>query len=188
MFERFTHPARESVVAAQVAARRLGHDWIGTEHLLLGMLEQSDSVAARVLTELGVTPTAIEQQIQSELGRAPSGIGDAEALGAIGINLDEVRRRIEAAFGPDALCGRRAKRNRRGMLSDHIPFTPRNKKVLELSLREALRLGHKYIGTEHIMLGMIREGQGLAMLVLSRLGVGPEVLRTRILDELREAG
>ncbi|MGH8835210.1 MAG: Clp protease N-terminal domain-containing protein [Actinomycetes bacterium] len=95
--------------------------------------------------------------------------------------------RIEAAFGPDALRGR-AKRSRLGMLSEHIPFTPRNKKVLELSLREALRLDHKYIGTEHIMLGMIREGQGLAMLVLTRLGVGPDALRTRILDELREAG
>jgi ATP-dependent Clp protease ATP-binding subunit ClpC len=74
------------------------------------------------------------------------------------------------------------------VLSDHIPFTPRSKKVLELSLREALRLGHQYIGTEHLMLGMIREGQGLAMLVVTRLGVGPDALRTRILDELREAG
>lgn len=188
MFERFTHPARESVLAAQVVARRLGHDRIGTQHLLLGVLEQPDAVAARVLTELGVTPAAVEQKIQAELADAPSGIGDAEALGAIGINLDEVRRRIEAAFGPDALRGRRAKRNRLGMLSDHIPFTPRSKKVLELSLREAIRLGHKYIGTEHIMLGMIREGQGLAMLVLTRLGVGPDALRTRLLDELREAG
>lgn len=188
MFERFTYPARESVVAAQVAARRLGHDRVGTQDLLLGVLAQRDSVAARVLTELGVTPVAVEQEIQAELARTPFGIGDADALGAIGIDLDEVRRRIEAAFGPEALRGRRAKCNRLGMLSDHIPFTPRNKKVLQLSLREALRLGHKHIGTEHIILGMIREGQGLAMLVLTRLGVGPDALRTRILDELREAG
>ena len=188
MFERFTHPARESVMAAQVVARRLGDHRIGTQHLLLGVLEQPDAVAARVLTELGVTPAGVEQQIQTELAGAPFGIGDEEALGAIGINLAEVRRRIEAAFGPDALRARRAKRNRVGVLSDHIPFTPRSKKVLELSLREALRLGHKYIGTEHIMLGMIREGQGLAVLVLTRLGVGPDALRTRILDELREAG
>src|SRR4029450_6366705 len=93
---------------AQVVARRLGHDRIGTQHLLLGVLEQPDAVAARVLTELGGTPAAVEQKIQAELARAPYGIGDAEALGAIGINLDEVRRRIEAAFGPDALGGGRA--------------------------------------------------------------------------------
>ena len=187
MFERFTYPARESITAAQVAARRLGHGYVGTEHLLLGVLEQPDAVAARVLTELGVTPASVEREIRAEVTDAPFGTADAEALGAIGINLDEIRRRMEAAFGPDALRGR-AKRTRRGVLSDHLPFTPRNKKVLELSLREALRLGHKYIGTEHLMLGMIREGQGLAMLVLTRLGVGPDALRTKILDELREAG
>ena len=188
MFERFTHPARESVVAAQAAARRLKSERVGTQHLLIGILEQPDSVAGRVLTGHGVTVPAVEREIAAALARAPFGLGDAEALGAIGINLDEVRRRIEAAFGPDALRRRSGKRGRRGVLSGHIPFTPRNKKVLELSLREALRLGHSYIGTEHIMLGMIREGQGLAMLVLTRLGVGPDALRTRLLDELREAG
>jgi len=188
MFERFTYPARESVMAAQVAARRLGHEYVGTEHLLLGVLEQPDAVAARVLTELRVTPAAVEREIRAEVADAPFGIADAEALGAIGIDLDEIRRRIEGTFGPDALRRRSGKRGRRGVLSGHIPLTPRNKKVLELSLREALRLGHKHIGTEHIMLGMIREGQGLAMLVLTRLGVGPDVLRTKILDELREAG
>jgi ATP-dependent Clp protease ATP-binding subunit ClpA len=189
MFERFTDRARGATVAAQVAARRLGHGHIGTEHLLLGLLE-GDGIAAQVLGGLGVTPAAVEREIQAEVGRGPLGPGDAEALGAIGIDLEEVRRRMEASFGPGALhwhpdphC--RAGRPRPG---GHIPFTPRAKKVLELSLREALALKHKYIGTEHILLGLVREGEGLAMLVLTRLGAGPDAIRARVLDALRSTG
>jgi ATP-dependent Clp protease ATP-binding subunit ClpA len=188
MFERFTDRARAAVTDAQVVARRLGHGCIGTEHLLLGLLE-TGGLAAQVLAGAGVTAAAVEREVLAEVGRGPLGTGDAEALGAIGIDLDEVRRRVEASFGKGALHWRpgrdcRGERPRLG----HIPFSPRSKKVLELSLREALALKHRYIGTEHILLGLIREGEGLAMLVLTRLGAGPQLLRARLLDALRSAG
>src|SRR5512132_474784 len=188
MFERFTDRARQVAVDAQVSARRLGHGYVGTEHILLGLL-QGDGIAARVLGGLGVTAAAVEREVLAEVGRGPLGAGDAEALGAIGIDLEEVRRRVEASFGPGALqwrpgCGR----GRVPRFGGHIPCTPRAKKVLELSLREALALKHKYIGTEHILLGLVREGEGLAMLVLTRLGAGPQVIRARVLDALRSTG
>jgi ATP-dependent Clp protease ATP-binding subunit ClpA len=189
MFERFTDRARQVAVDAQVSARRLGHGYVGTEHILLGLL-QGDGIGARVLGGMGVTAAAVEREVLAEVGRGPLGAGDAEALGAIGIDLEEVRRRIEASFGPGALqwrpgrgCGRRLP-----LFGGHIPFTPRAKKVLELSLREALALKHKYIGTEHILLGLVREGEGLAMLVLTRLGAGPDAIRARVLDALRSTG
>jgi ATP-dependent Clp protease ATP-binding subunit ClpA len=189
MFERFTDRARQVAIDAQVSARRLGHGYVGTEHILLGLL-QGDGIGARVLGGLGVTAAAVEREVLAEVGRGPLGAGDAEALGAIGIDLEEVRRRVEASFGPGALqwrpgrgCGRRLP-----LLGGHIPFTPRAKKVLELSLREALALKHKYIGTEHILLGLVREGEGLAMLVLIRLGAGPDAIRARVLDALRSTG
>ena len=188
MFERFTDPARQTVVDAQVSARQLGHGYIGTEHLLLGLL-RTGGIAARVLDGLGVTAAAVEREVVAEVGRGPLGPGDAEALGAIGIDLEEVRRRVEASFGPGAL-GRRPGRgcSKLTPFADHIPFTPRAKKVLELSLREGLALKHRSIGTEHILLGLAREGEGLAMLVLTRLGTGPEAIRTRVLDALRSTG
>jgi ATP-dependent Clp protease ATP-binding subunit ClpA len=190
MFERFTDRARQVAVEAQVSARRLGHGYVGTEHVLLGLLK-GDGIAAQVLAGLGITSDAVEREVRAEVGRGPLGAGDAEALGAIGIDLDEVRRRVEASFGPGALhwrpgCGHR--RWRPPMLAGHIPFTPRAKKVLELSLREALALKHNYIGTEHILLGLVREGEGLAMLVLTRLGAGPEAIRARVLDAIRSTG
>ena len=191
MFERFTDRARQVAIDAQVSARRLGHGHVGTEHILLGLL-QGDGIAARVLGALGVTAAAVEREVLAEVGRGPLGAGDAEALGAIGIDLEEVRRRVEASFGPGALQwrpGRGCGRNRRlPLFGGHIPFTPRAKKVLELSLREALALKHKYIGTEHILLGLVREGEGLAMLVLTRLGAGPDAVRARVLDALRSTG
>src|SRR5215216_6553054 len=171
MFERFTDRARAAVIDAQVVARRLGHGRIGTEHLLLGLLE-TGGLAAQVLAGAGVTPAAVEREVLAEVGRGPLGEADAEALGAIGIDLDEVRRRLEASFGPGALRWRPGARGRRrGPLpGGHIPFSPRAKKVLELSLREAVRLKHHHIGPEHILLGIVREGEGLAALVLTRLG------------------
>jgi ATP-dependent Clp protease ATP-binding subunit ClpA len=191
MFERFTDRARQVVVDAQASARRLGHGHVGTEHLLLGLL-QGDGIAARVLGGLGITAAAVEREVLAEVGRGPLGAGDAEALGAIGIDLDEVRRRVEASFGPGALSwhpGPRCRRwNKPFPVGGHIPFTPRAKKMLELSLREALALKHNYIGTEHILLGLVREGEGLAMLVLTRLGAGPDAIRARVLDCLRSTG
>ncbi|HEY7920521.1 MAG TPA: Clp protease N-terminal domain-containing protein, partial [Streptosporangiaceae bacterium] len=128
MFEKFTDRARRVVVLAQEEARLLNHDYIGTEHLLLGLIHEGEGVAAR-------------------------------ALESLGISLEDVRRNVEELVP-------------RGQheLSGHIPFTPRAKKVLELSLRESQQLGHDYIGTEHILLGLIREGEGVAAQVLVNLG------------------
>jgi ATP-dependent Clp protease ATP-binding subunit ClpA len=190
MFERFTDRARQVVVEAQVSARQLEHGYIGTEHLLLGLL-RAGGIAARVLDAIGVTAAAVEREVVAQVGRGPLAPGDAEALGAIGIDLDEVRRRVEASFGPGALQwrpGRGCGRSKVPPFAGHIPFTPRAKKVLELSLREAVALKHRYIGTEHILLGLVREGEGLAMCVLTRLGAGPEAIRSRVLDALRSAG
>jgi ATP-dependent Clp protease ATP-binding subunit ClpC len=128
MFERFTDRARQVVVLAQDEARMLNHNYIGTEHILLGLIHEGEGVAAKALESLGISLEAVRQQVEEIIGQgqqAPSG---------------------------------------------HIPFTPRAKKVLELSLREALQLGHNYIGTEHILLGLIREGEGVAAQVLLRLG------------------
>jgi ATP-dependent Clp protease ATP-binding subunit ClpA len=188
MFERFTRSARAAVIEAQRASQRLGHDHIGTEHVLLGLLP-GDGLAARVLDELGLTTAAAEREIAAFVARGALNAADAEALGAIGIDLDEVRRRVEASFGRGALHWKPGRRGRnRCFPLDHVPFTPRAKKVLELSLREALRLKHKHIGTEHILLGLLREGAGLGALVLVRLGADLETVRARVLDELRRAG
>ena len=140
MFERFTERARQVVVLAQEEARMLNHNYIGTEHILLGLIHEGNGVAARSLESLGISLDAVRQQVEEIIGQgqqAPSG---------------------------------------------HIPFTPRAKKVLELSLREALQLGHGYIGTEHILLGLLREGDGVAAQVLVTLGADlNRVLRQVIL-------
>ena len=140
MFERFTDRARRVVVLAQDEARMLKHNYIGTEHILLGLIHEGEGVAA-------------------------------EALGSLGISLDAVRQQVEEIIGQ----GQEAP-------SGHIPFTPRAKKVLELSLRESLQLGHKYIGTEHILLGLIREGDGVAAQVLVRLGADLNRVRHEVIQ------
>ncbi len=160
MFERFTDRARAAVRGAQEAARELKHGRIGTEHLLLGMLSQPESIAAKVLDGAGITREGVLSDVQSAVaGRLDTG----DALASIGIDLDEVTRKVEEAFGPGALQRTRAGGGRFG---GHIPFSPRAKKVLELSLREALVLKHNYIGTEHMLLGLLREGEGLACQVI----------------------
>ncbi len=138
MFERFTDRARRVVVLAQEEARMLSHNYIGTEHILLGLIHEGEGVAAKALESLDISLEAVRAQVEEIIGQgqqAPSG---------------------------------------------HIPFTPRAKKVLELSLREALQLGHSYIGTEHILLGLIREGEGVAAQVLQKLGAD--------LNRVRRAG
>ena len=130
MFERFTDRARRVVVKAQEEARGLGHDYIGPEHILLGLVDEGSGVGVR-------------------------------ALEAMGLSLDAVRHRVEEA------AGRGQEPTREG----HIPFTAQAKKVLELSLREALQLGHTYIGTEHILLGLLREGEGVAARVLADFSI-----------------
>ncbi len=140
MFERFTDRARRVVVLAQEEARVLNHNYIGTEHILLGLLREDEGVAA-------------------------------QALKALEISLETVRQQVEQIIGQ----GQQAP-------SGHIPFTPRAKKVLELSLREALQLGHNYIGTEHILLGLIHEGHGVAAQVLARLGADLNRVRQQVVE------
>jgi ATP-dependent Clp protease ATP-binding subunit ClpC len=142
VFERFTDRARRAVVLAQEEARMLNHDYIGTEHLLLGLVREYDGIAGKALTSLG-------------------------------ISLEGVRGQVEQIIGQ----GQAAPRG-------HIPFTSRAKKVLELALREALQLGHNYIGTEHILLGLIREGEGVAAQVLQSLGVDLSLARQAVIQLL----
>src|SRR5947208_1079684 len=143
MFERFTDRARRVVVLAQEEARLLNHNYIGTEHILLGLISEGEGVAAKALESLGISLEAVRQQVEEIIGTGSS--------------------------SPQG----------------HIPFTPRAKKVLELSLREALQLGHNYIGTEHILLGLIREGEGVAAQVLQKLGADLNRVRQQVIQLLQ---
>jgi len=142
VFERFTQSARRAVVFAQEEARLLNHGYIGTEHLLLGVLAGSDGVAADVLRDLEVAS-------------------------------DTARAHVKEAVGPVE-----------PPTTDRIPFTREAKKAMERALREALQLGHDYIGTEHLLLGVVREGEGVAIEVLQRLGANAETIRERVLDRI----
>jgi ATP-dependent Clp protease ATP-binding subunit ClpA len=142
MFERFTDRARRVVVLAQEEARILNHNYIGTEHILLGLIHDGEGVATTVLESLGIPRELVRSRVEEIIGH-----GQAPQSG-------------------------------------HIPFTPRAKKVLELSLREALQLGHDYIGAEHILLGLIREGQGVAAQVLQKLGADLSRVRLKVIELL----
>ena len=137
MFEHFTDKAIKAVMLAQEEARRLGHNLVGTEQILLGLIGEGTGVAAKVLTELGVSLPAARIEVEKIIGRGS------------------------------------------GFVAVEIPFTPRAKRVLELSLEEARQLGHNYIGTEHLLLGLIREGEGVAARVLENLGVDLSKVRTQ---------
>jgi ATP-dependent Clp protease ATP-binding subunit ClpA len=171
MFERFTNDARELVVVAQVEARELGHDYIGNEHLLLAAAAQDDPTA-HALASLGLTRDVVRDAVLELVGRPRSPELDADALAAIGIDLAEVRRRAEETFGPGALDRRR----RRGC-AGAMPFTPRSKKALELAMREAVARGDRHIGSEHLVLGILRVGEGAAIEVIERAGVTPDRVR-----------
>jgi len=142
MFERFTNQARRVVVLAQEESRSLNHNYIGTEHLVLGLLREGQGTGAKALESLDVTVEAVRGEVETRIGR-----GDQQQSG-------------------------------------HIPFTPRAKKALELSLRESLALGHDYIGTGHLMLGLIRKGDGVGVEVLVGLGADLNVLRARVIELL----
>ena len=171
MFERFTDEARLVVRLAQEEARRLRHPFIGTEHLLIAVLEEGHGPAARALRGRDLDPSDLRRRVIDLVRRPDSGL-DPEALATLGIDLEEVRRVTEASFGPGALDASGGT-----FRSGHIPFGKRAKKVLELSLREALRLGHNHIGTGHLLLGLLREGEGLAAQVLVAAGVDTAGLR-----------
>jgi ATP-dependent Clp protease ATP-binding subunit ClpC len=142
VFERFTERARQVVVLAQDEARRLQHNYIGTEHLLLGLLREEEGIAARVLESLGITAERVRSEVDRIVGR-----GDEVTAG-------------------------------------QIPFTPRAKKALEGSLREALALNHKFIGTEHVLLGVAREENGVAARILEDLGATADRLRESVIETL----
>jgi ATP-dependent Clp protease ATP-binding subunit ClpA len=174
VFERFTHDARQVVVLAQQEARSLRHDSIGTEHLLLALLRQETGTTA-VLRRHGLAHDEVAAAVAAQRGGEDL---DADALRTLGIDLDAVRDVAEATFGPGALDAPRPGR-RRGV-PGHIPFTSRAKKVLELSLREAIAHESRSIRDGHIALGLLREGQGLAMKVLHDRGVDVPGLRADI--------
>ncbi|MEV8096100.1 Clp protease N-terminal domain-containing protein [Kitasatospora sp. NPDC085879] len=170
MFERFTDGARRVVIQAQVEARELGHERVGTEHLLLGIVHDPDDPVAALLAADGLDHEAA----RAEVVRLAGGEVDGRALAAIGVDLDAVRAAVESAFGEGALERRPAegKRDRK-----HSRLTPGARKTLELSLRETLRLKQKEIATGHILLGLIREGQGTGAEVLSGRGLDFAKLR-----------
>lgn len=149
MFERFTERARQVVVQAQAAARDLRHNYIGTEHVLLGLLREEEGLGARVLASLDVTEEKVENAILRIVGQP-----------------DETEHEF----------------------SGQIPFTPRGKKVMELSLREALSLGHNYIGTEHLLLGLVREHEGVGMRILLELDADAEKIRNEVIRMLTGPG
>jgi ATP-dependent Clp protease ATP-binding subunit ClpC len=147
VFERFTERAKQVVVLAQDEARALKHNYIGTEHILLGLLREEEGLAARVLESLDITVEEVREQVKRLVGQ-----GDEE------------------------------------IVTGQIPFTPRAKKVLELALREALSLGHNYIGTEHVLLGVVRENQGVAARILLDFDADAETIRTEIIRMLPGSG
>ena len=185
MFERFTDRARHALVVAQSEAIGFGHNYLGTEHLLLGLLD-GEGVAARVLRDAGITAADVRSAVVARIGTTlDPAIADSDALAAIGIDLEQVTAAVEESFGKGALqrpvgSGRRPKK----LPWSGPAFVPRAKKVMELALREALQLGHSYIGTEHLLLAILREGQGVAAAVLAER-IDPQVLRTKVIDELR---
>ncbi len=191
MFERFTPQARDVVVGAQHEARQLRHPYVGTEHLLLALLACETGIPHMVLRERGVDEQRLRTEIERLIGTPPKILSDedAAALQTIGIDAHAVLARIEQSFGADALTPAYS-RPRRGLLGCRrvsTRFTRRAKKVLELSLRESLWLHHSYIGAEHILLGLLREGDGLTVEILTRAGLSRDELRRATLAALNKA-
>ena len=193
MFERFTKPARRIVVLAQEDANRRGDERIGDEHLLLAMLHRDVGVAGVVLKECGISAKAAGLALAAvQRGRRPHDVdradeeeertpreeADAAALRTIGIDMAEVRRRAEETFGPGALERGTAPRGR-----GRIPFSKDAKRVLELALRQAVRMRSGYVGSEHVLLGVL-DNDRTAVAVLRAMEISPDDVRARVLAEL----
>lgn len=178
MFERFTDKARHVLANAQNEARLLGHNFIGTEHLVLA-LTGSAGVAGDVLRDAGLTVEDLRAATVDVVGSGPVSQPDARALEAIGIDLDAIRSTVEAEFGVGALDMTRAARRRQKRCASP-PFTPAAKKALELSLRQALHLGDSFIGTEHLILGVLHEERSAARRVIERAGGDPQTIVTAV--------
>ncbi|SCF38073.1 Clp protease N-terminal domain-containing protein [Micromonospora mirobrigensis] len=191
MFERFTDRARTVVRLAVEEARADGAARpVGTEHLLLGILADRDALATRLLADAGADADDLRGRIRRHTAGGGAGLAeaDAAALREIGIDLAAIVARIEESFGPDALREPPPPRRRWGRRRPaRGPFSGRAKKSLELALREALALRHRHIGTEHLLLGLLREGGGLGALVLTEAGVDLADLRRRVEAALRTA-
>lgn len=178
MFERFTKRARAVVELATEETIALGHGHLGPEHLLLGLLREECGVGSRLLRACGMTADAVRSDPRLQAGRF-----DAERLAVLGIDLDEVRRRTEEAFGPGALDRRRPTTgSRRG--PGAFRFTAEAKRVLELSLREAQDLRHSYIGTEHVLLALVQADIAPVAALLAERGITYTGLRAEVLAEL----
>jgi ATP-dependent Clp protease ATP-binding subunit ClpA len=187
VFERFTAKARSVVTLAQQEARELGHPNIGTRHILLAILGEPDTAGARALGALGIDGNEVRDEIRrSNRERSTFSEEDADALRSVGVDLDEVRRRVEEAFGPGAL--ERSTSGGRGVGVSHIPLTARSKKTLELALREAIHLGHRYIGTEHLVLGLVRDEACSAARILAARGADPERVRAEVVRQIAAGG
>jgi ATP-dependent Clp protease ATP-binding subunit ClpA len=184
VFERFTQPARAVVVLAQEHARMLGAEEVGSEHMLIGVCE-TRGPGATLLAAHGITADEVRAAAASAASRLP----DAEALAGLGIDLDEIRRHVEETFGPGALestraAGRRARRRAWG----HLRFTRDAKKTLELALREAVRRGDCYVGTEHLLLGFLHPQTGAAGDLLRTRGLTLDAIRAELEGPGRAAG
>jgi ATP-dependent Clp protease ATP-binding subunit ClpA len=194
MFERFTDDARQAVVLAQEEAKALRHGWIGTEHLLLGVAGRPDSPGARVLARLGLEAETIREDVVRFIGAGGDfDDRDEEALRSLGIDLDEVRRAVEDSFGPGALERRVPPRKPRGRCdrpweAGYLPFTPRSKKSLELALRWAVALRSTSIGTEHLLLGLAADRDGVAARILRLHGIETGEIRTAVEDDPGHSG
>ncbi len=191
MFERFTQPARTAVVSAQEHAWSFQHDEIGVADVLLGVLADDRSCAARALRRLGIEQAAVSAQIGSGSGET-LGTADAEALSSIGIDLDEVRRSADQTFGGGAL--NRPRRQRRGLFGHrggggHVPFSRESKAALELSLRTAMARGDHYIGTEHLLLGLMATEDGSALALLRRINptLDGDAIAAAVNEELKRS-
>lgn len=191
MCARFTDQARVVVRRAVAQAQHDGRRPVGTEHLLLGILADTDALAGRVLTEAGVDADDLRVRIRRHVGAAGIGLGeaDAAALREIGVDLASVVARTADEFGPDALREAVPAPRRWWWLRRRarVPFSPPARTALELALREAVRLRHRHIGSEHLLLGVLREGGGPGAAVLTEAGVNLDDLRRRVEMALRAA-
>jgi hypothetical protein len=186
VFERFTQPARAVVVLAQEHARMLGAEEVGSVHMLIGVCE-TEGPGATLLAAHGITGDQIRESART--ADTASRLPDAEALAGLGIDLEEIRRRVEETFGPGALegtraAGRRARRRAWG----HLRFTTDAKKTLELALREAVRRGDGYVGTEHLLLGFLHPQSGMAGDLLRARGLTLDAVRAELEGPGRAAG
>jgi ATP-dependent Clp protease ATP-binding subunit ClpA len=186
VFERFCRRARSAVMLAQREARDLGHSSVGTHHVLLGILDEPESVGAGVLGGLGIEANQLRDEIRRFEEREQAGFSeeDADALLSVGIDLEEVRRTVEETFGRGALDRGTPGGRRRG----HLPVSGEAKTALQLSLREAIALGHNYIGTEHLLLGLVRDERSSASRMLAARGIRREDVRAQVLREVADGG